>query len=283
MGAAERAVVVTGASSGIGEQCALRLAGEGYRVFATVRRAEDGERLVSRSPVGITPLLMDVTDEGSVQAAAKEVAGHLDGAALWGLVNNAGVAVGGPLEFLPPDALREQLNVNVVGQVAVTQAFLPMLRRARGRVVNIGSVSGRVAFPLLGPYCASKFAMEALSAVLRMELAPWGIHVALVEAAGIATPIWSKSVEAGQRLAERMPAEAMQLYGPLVEAQQRRASRSGTHGLPVELVVRAVAHALGSNRPRTRYRVGRVALVGEILRLLPTPVREKLIRRQMGW
>ena len=182
-------VVVTGASSGIGEATALRLANAGFAVFAGVRREEDAEALRLR---GVRPVRLDVRDAAQVAAAAQEVRGALGPAGLVALVNNAGVVVPGPLEFVPLDKLRGQFEVNVIGQVAVIQAFLPLLRETRGRIVNISSIDGRIATPLLGPYVASKFALEGLSDALRRELRPWGIQITLIEPGAIKTRIWEK-------------------------------------------------------------------------------------------
>src|SRR3954471_14417569 len=168
------AVVITGASTGIGATCAAHLSSLGFRVFAGVRKPEDAERA---REAGHEPLTIDVTDPESIRSAVEQVGD----APLSGLVNNAGIAVAGPLEFIPIDEFRRQLDVNVVGQVAVTQAFLPALRRSRGRVVFVGSIAGRSALPFLGAYAASKFAVEAVTDALRVELRPWGIDVAVVE------------------------------------------------------------------------------------------------------
>ncbi|MGD1157325.1 MAG: SDR family oxidoreductase, partial [Terriglobia bacterium] len=184
------AVVITGASTGIGEACALHLDKLGFRVFAGIRKAADAEALRHRASARLVPIRLDVSDETEVEQAARNVTEALRGEGLAGLVNNAGIVVAGMLEFLPLDALRRQLEVNVVGQVAVTQAFLPHLRKARGRIVNIGSVSGLIAGPFSGAYAASKFALEALTDALRVELRPWKIHVSIVEPGNIQTPIW---------------------------------------------------------------------------------------------
>jgi NAD(P)-dependent dehydrogenase (short-subunit alcohol dehydrogenase family) len=182
---AQGAVLVTGASSGIGEATASHLASLGFRVFAGVRKDEDAERLRER----VTPVKLDVVDEESIATARREVEEAApDGLA--GLVNNAGVSVSGPVEFIPLEELRRQLEVNVIGQVAVTQAFLPAIRRARGRIVNVSSVGGRVALPLMSPYNASKFALEAVSDSLRREVRQFGVHVAVVEPGAIRTRIW---------------------------------------------------------------------------------------------
>jgi NAD(P)-dependent dehydrogenase (short-subunit alcohol dehydrogenase family) len=177
------AVVITGASTGIGRATARYLAERGFRVFAGVRRDQDAEVLRQEGAGRVTPLRLDVTDRGSIENAAREAEAALAGEGLQGLVNNAGIGIGAPLEFVELDELRRQLEVNVIGAVAVTQAFLPLLRRCRGRIVNVGSIGGRIAQPMLGPYNASKFALEALSDSLRMELGAWGIHVSLVSRA----------------------------------------------------------------------------------------------------
>jgi NAD(P)-dependent dehydrogenase (short-subunit alcohol dehydrogenase family) len=276
-----QSVVVTGASRGIGEGCALQLDRLGWQVFAGVRKPEDAEALRRKGSERLTPVMMEVTDSESLKVAAKMVEEAVGEAGLDGLVNNAGIAVAGPLEYLPVEELRRQLDVNVVGQIAVTQAFLPLLRKARGRVVNIGSVSGRISVPLLGPYCASKFALEALTAALRMELQPWGIQVSIIEPAGIATPIWRKALAAGDRLAGDFPDEAMEMYRPMIETQRKRAIESDRTGLPRASVVRSVVHALTSPKPKARYVVGRTARLGELLRFLPDRLRERLILSQL--
>ena len=184
-------VVVTGASTGIGEAAALHLKELGFEVRAGVRKDEDAERLRAQ---GVSPLKLDVTDTSSVAAAAAEV-----GEEVFGLVNNAGVAVSAPVEFVPIDQLRRQLEVNLIGQVAVIQAFLPALRQSHGRIVNISSIGGRIALPLASPYAASKFALEAVSDSLRREVAQFGIEVSLVEPGGVKTPIWKKGTETAER------------------------------------------------------------------------------------
>lgn len=268
-------VVITGASTGIGEACALRLAKLGFRVFAGVRKAEDGEKLRSAASDRLVPVHLDVTDSASIRSAAGAVTRTLGDTPLAGLVNNAGIAVAAPIEFLPLDALRRQLEVNVVGQVAVTQAFLPLLRQARGRIVNMGSVSGRIASPFVGAYSASKFALEALTDSLRVELRPWGIKVSIVEPGVIKTPIWQKSLSAAERLVADIPQEAHILYGPATNAMQAGITR--LDGLPPDRVADVVAHALTARRPKARYVVGRDARLGIALTYLPTRLRDRLI------
>ena len=276
---ANRAVVITGASTGIGEACALRIDRLGFRVFAGVRRNEDADALREKASGRLTPVFLDVTVPASIQAAADSVTQAVGSAGLAGLVNNAGIAVAGPLEFLPVDELRRQLEVNVVGQVAVTQAFLPHLRQARGRIVNMGSIGGRLALPFLGPYAASKFALEALTDALRVELRPWGIEVAIVEPAGVATPIWQKSLAAVDNSLRAAPAALTTLYGPAIAAVKQAAANTERNGVPADDVARAVVHALTAPRPKTRYLVGNDARIRlfPFLTLLPDRLRDLII------
>jgi NAD(P)-dependent dehydrogenase (short-subunit alcohol dehydrogenase family) len=250
------AVVITGASTGIGEACALHLDKLGYRVFAGIRKSADGESLRRRASERLVPVRLDISDAMEVAQAARIIIEMLGGGGLAGLINNAGIVVGGMLEFLPLDALRRQLEVNVVGQIAVTQAFLSSLRKARGRIVNISSVSGLISSPFTGAYSASKFALEALTDSLRMELRPWKMHVALVEPGFIQTPIASKSLAAAEELKSQLPAEAVQLYGSSLHAVTTATERKAAKGASTDVVVKAVVHALTARRPRTRYVVG---------------------------
>ena len=273
-------VLVTGASSGIGEACARRLDAEGFRVFAGVRRHEDGERL-RQGTSRLTPVMLDVTDGASIAAAAAAIEADTTAAGLVGLVNNAGVAIAGPLEYLPLDLLRRQLDVNVTGQVAVTQAFLPLLRRSTGRLVFIGSISGRVAAPILGPYSASKFAIGAICDALRVELSPWGLHVSLVEPGDIATPIWDKGLADGDALAAQMPEIARQRYGPLIAAIRRVAEHSARGGAPSSAVADVVFRALTAPKPKTRYLVGSDAKARAWVARLPDRWRDALLTRSL--
>jgi NAD(P)-dependent dehydrogenase (short-subunit alcohol dehydrogenase family) len=257
-------VVITGASTGIGRACALDLDSKGFQVFAGVRRDEDAERLRKERP-SIEPVRIDVTDSESIAAARDRVTEAVGGAGLAGLVNNAGIAVPGPLEHLPLDEFRRQMEVNLVGQVAVTQAFMPLLRAARGRIVNIGSIGGRVALPLLGPYAASKHAMEGLTDSLRRELRPWGIQVSIVRPGPIATEIWDRGNANADELLERMP-EAAANYGPAIERARAFAAQRTKEAVPPSRVAEVVAHALTADKPRTRYLVGPQARLLAILR-----------------
>jgi NAD(P)-dependent dehydrogenase (short-subunit alcohol dehydrogenase family) len=277
------AVVITGASTGIGRACALHLDNLGFQVFPGVRKEADGDALRSEASERLTPLLVDVADQASIEAAADTVTRTLDGQGLAGLVNNAGITVTAPLEFVPIDELRHQLEVNVIGQVAVTQAFLALLRKARGRIVNVSSIGGRVALPFLGPYAASKFAVEGLSDSLRRELRPWGIEVSVIEPGSVATPIWEKGVAAGDRLLEQMPPEGHALYGESVAKLREVAAATARRGMPPEEVARTVERALTAPKPKTRYLVGRDAKVRARMKsVLPDRAFDRLIARALG-
>jgi NAD(P)-dependent dehydrogenase (short-subunit alcohol dehydrogenase family) len=276
------AVVITGASTGIGRACALDLARRGFSVFAGVRREVDADGLTGEDS-RINPVILDVTDAASIAAAAARVSEAVGARGLAGLVNNAGVAVSGPLEYLPLDELRRQLEINLVGQVAVTQAFLPLLRRARGRVVNVGSIGGRVALPFLGPYAASKFAMEGLSDSLRRELAPLGVGVSVVRPGAIATSIWESGNAAADEVLQSMPREAIEIYGEAADRTRAAAQKRADGAIPASAVADVVRHALTAERPRTRYLVGRTAKVmATLAKVLPDRAMDALIARSLG-
>ncbi len=273
------AVVITGASTGIGHASALHLATLGFTVFAGVRRDEDAERLRAAGNGSIEPLRIDVTDQASIDAAAQRVGEAVGAGRLAGLVNNAGIAVPGPIEFIPVEEFRRQIEVNLVGQMAVTQAFLPLLRRARGRIVNIGSMGGRVALPLLGPYAASKHAMEGLSDSLRRELRPAGIEVSLIRPGPIATEIWERGNNTADELLERMPGVETH-YGPAIAAARAWAADRAGEAIAPSVVAAVVAEALTAGKPRTRYLVGsRAKLMVRLREILPDRWFDALIER----
>jgi NAD(P)-dependent dehydrogenase (short-subunit alcohol dehydrogenase family) len=275
-----RHFLITGASTGIGEACARWLDRRGHHVFAGVRRQADAERLKAGSSDRLRPLFIDVTDASSIRDACGDVDRVTGAVGLHGLVNNAGIAVAGPLEYLPIEAFRAQLEVNVVGQIAVTQSCLPLLRRSRGRIVLMGSIGGRLATPFLGPYCASKFALEALADSLRVELQPWGLHVALIEPGAIATPIWTKSDEGTQKMLAAAGTALERDYGAAVAALRRAAAETGRRGISADAVAAVVEHALLSPYPRTRYVVGRDARLRALAgTLVPDRLRDRLITR----
>ena len=273
-------VLVTGASTGIGEACALHLDRQGHRVFAGVRREADGERLRADASRRLEPVRLDVTDRGQVEGVAARLRDACGAAGLAGVVNNAGIAIGGPLEALPLDEWRTQLEVNVIGQVSVTQATLPLVRLVPGRVVFIGSLSGRVSTPLMGPYGASKHAIEAVGESLREELRPWGIHVAVVEPGAIRTAIWDKGRSTAERLEQELPAEGRALYQDQIDALRAQIDEQERAGIDPQVVAEAVEHALFHRRPRYRYPVGRDAKAVAVLdRLVPDRAMATIIRR----
>ncbi len=274
-----QAIVVTGASSGIGEAIARAAASAGAIVFAGVRSEADAARVAGHH-ANIRPLLLDVTDAASIERAAGALAGS--GVPLRGLVNNAGIAVGGPLELLPLEELRRQFEVNLFGQLAVTQAFLPFLRTAKGRIVFVGSIGGRMAAPFIGAYAASKFALRAMSDAMRVELRLAGIDVALVEPGSVKTSIWQKG---RQRRDEMMPQlsehPASRHYEAAIARVVAITHERERFGISAEIVAAVVMRALTSRRPRARYLVGRDAQVRALVALLPPRVRDRLISRAL--
>jgi NAD(P)-dependent dehydrogenase (short-subunit alcohol dehydrogenase family) len=268
-------VVVTGASTGIGEASARQLSRLGFDVVAGVRSEEAAARA---REAGLEPVRLDVTDAESVAAAATFVEARVGDRGLDGLVNNAGVAVSGPVELVPLDEWRRQLEVNLIGQVAVTQTLLPALLRRRGRVVMVSSIGGRVAAPLFGPYSASKFGLEAVSDALRREVAELGVRVVVVEPGAIATPIWERGIAAADALWDAMPPLAHARYGPLVATLRGQAEQAAVNGEPPEAVARIVVSALTAPTPRTRYVIGRDARIQALLaRALPARAMDALL------
>lgn len=273
-----KSVLITGASTGIGRAAALRLDRAGWRVFAGVRKEADADSLHEAGSGRLTPLTLDVTDGGQIAAAAERIGTEVGEAGLDGLVNNAGIGVMGPLETLPLDDFRRQIEVNLTGQVAVTQAMLPLIRRATGRVVFVSSAGGRMALPFGGPYHAAKFGLEAVADSLRQELRPWGIEVAVIEPGSIDTPIWERAVRSYEEMAARAPAAQEELYGKRLANLQEGARRTAARGIPPEKAAEAIADALTARRPRTRRRVGLDAQ-GQVLlrRLLPDRALDRLL------
>ncbi|GAC1328882.1 MAG: SDR family oxidoreductase [Candidatus Dormibacteria bacterium] len=276
------AVLITGASTGIGEATAICLAGNGFTVFAGYRKDADGEALRGHHLSGIRPLRIDVTSQESIDAAVAEVAAAVGPAGLAGLVNNAGISGGGPLEFTPMADIRAMFEVNVFGLIATTQAFMPLIRAAGGRVVCTGSISGRTTVPFAAPYSMTKAAVQSLCHALRVELRPWGIPVVCVEPGSIATPIWQKGLAEIDARVEAMPPLARQYYGELIPKLKRLTERSAAMGIPPAKVGRVVLHALTARHPRTRYLVGNDARAQSLLGRMPDRVRDGVISRLIG-
>lgn len=266
-------IVVTGASTGIGRAAAERMAQRGFDVLAGVRQAEDapaGER--------ITPAVVDVTDAGHV-AALRELVGDRP---LAGLVNNAGIAISGPLEFTKLDEVRRQFEVNLFGHVAVTQALLEALRRGPGRIVNVGSVGARTPLPFTAAYSASKSAIWALGEALRGELRPWRIHVATVEPGAIATEIWRKGTEQATEAIDRLPPRGRELYGTTLGSVDRIVKNVSAGAIAPGKVADAIEHALTSQRPKDRYLIGRDARQQVLARRLGHRAFDAIIAKRMG-
>jgi NAD(P)-dependent dehydrogenase (short-subunit alcohol dehydrogenase family) len=254
-----RNILITGCSTGIGEACAHDLASRSIRVFAGVRKEEDGQRLREAARGQIEPVLLDVTDEAGVGKAAATIRQSLQELGvqgLDGLVNNAGIIVPGPWELVTTDQLRRQFEVNVFGTHRVTRHFLPLLRPVRGRVILMGSISGVVTPPFMGAYASSKHALESLADGLRVELGPWKLPVSLIEPDSVSTPIWDKMIADTFEGTEFLDEESRQVYVDQLEKVREAARAMGDTGMPVERVVRAVRHALLSRWPRPRYPVG---------------------------
>ena len=270
-------VLVTGAARGIGRATALRLAGSGWDVVAGVRRAEDGQALKTDSGGRVTPVQLDITDADQVRSVAEGLA------SLDAVVNNAGISVSGPVEGLPLDDLRRQLEVNLVGQVAVTQAVLPLLRRSRGRVVFVSSLSGRVATPLVGAYNASKFALEGIADALRMELRTWRVPVVLVEPAQTDTDMWRTAEDTLEADLARLTPEHRALYAGHIDGARKLIALSQRVATPVEGAAAAIEKALTAKRPRARYVVGAAPKVQSALaRVSPSWAMDAVVRKAAG-
>lgn len=277
-----KAVLITGASKGIGRAAALHLDQLGLRVFAGVRKQVDADSLTQAASANLTPIFIDVTKPEMIAAAAETIAAQVGDDGLWGLVNNAGVAVAGPIEFLPVDEYRRQFEINFFGQIAVTQAFMPLIRKAAGRIVNISSMSGHFASPFLSPYSTSKHSIEALSDALRRELMPFGIKVAVVEPSNTATPIWDTAMDKAEALKAKFPPEALRLYSRVFEVMESQTSDTGEAGIPPIKIARAVAHALTARRPRIRYAVGfNAKLVIWTAHLLPDRLLDWIVKMRV--
>lgn len=278
-----RAVVVTGASTGIGRACTEALVGQGFHVFGSVRKEADAEALERELGEHVTALRFDVTDRAAIDAAAERVAEAIGDTTLAGLVNNAGVAVAGPIMHLDVDELRQQFDINVLGLVSVTQAFLPLLGARRrppgapGRIVNISSISGKLVVPFLGAYASSKHALEALSDAMRRELRLYGIDVVIVEPGAVQTPIWDKAEAADvERYADTD-------YGEILRKFQQVMVEQGRRGFPVSRVTDVVVEAMTSDRPKARYAIPNQQLMGWVLpRVMPDRWLDQMIAKQLG-
>jgi NAD(P)-dependent dehydrogenase (short-subunit alcohol dehydrogenase family) len=277
-----RSVVITGASTGIGWASAKLLLQRGFRVFGSVRKAADAERLRNEFGGNFTPLLFDVTDEAAVGSAAGEVRAALNGETLAGLVNNAGIAVAGPALELAVADFRRQFEINVIGPIIVTQAFGPLLgvdgslRGPKGRIVMVSSLAGRNGNPLVSPYCTSKHAIEGLSESLRRELMLFGIDVVIVAPGAVKTPIWGKAEEVDVSVYSNSP------FFPALEKIRAVMLQLAEKGLPAERIAEVIASALTSAHPKTRYQIAPDPIFQRVVSMLPKRMVDKIVARRLG-
>jgi len=278
-----KTVVITGASSGIGRSCVKRMQSAGWRVFATVRKATDRDKVQITNLAGVVPVLMDVSDQASIASAAAEIETHLNGQALDGVVNVAGIGMVRPLEYAMMKDVREIFEINFFGQLAVTQALLRVLRQNRGRIVNITTVGVNLAIPFGGLLNASKSAFAMISDTLRLEMHPFGVRVCAVEPGAISTPAVDKTLGDLEQVIASLPSEAQEQYGTIIRKMGKRAYAMEKNGSSPEVVADAVHHALTSERPRIRYRVGKHArLLATLPKVLPESVMDAIRIRMFG-
>jgi len=276
-------VVITGTSTGIGAATALHLAKNGFRVFAGVRREADGEALKSRMNGELTTLVFDITDVAAIARAVETVTAAVGDRGLAGLVNNAGIVKPGPLEFQPLADFREQLEVNLVGQLAVTQAFLPLIRLGHGRIVNVGSIGGRLVLPIHGAYHASKFGMEALSDALRLELRQWRIPVSLVDPGATQTAIFGKTLAALDAAGRTLHEADRRLYDAQLAAIRRTVEKTAADAAPPIDLAKAIGEALMAEKPKARYLAGKGAKAAVALARTPSDrVKDLAVAKDVG-
>ena len=274
----KKAILITGCSSGIGKALTLALASEGYKVFATVRTLKDVGLLNIEGMGQVIPIIMDLSDIQSISNAVDEIVLKHDTLKLYAVINNAGIATAGPLEYMDIELMRYQLEVNVIGTLSVIQKVLPLLRNGNGRIVNIGSVSGQITLPFFGPYSSSKSALMALTRALRMELKPWQIPATLVQPGNIATPIWDKSVENTKQNISTLPEEAVAYYSRYLHYALQIAKKMSKQASSPDIVVQTVRTVLNSKNPRAKYLVGNDSFFWNIVAtVLPYIVIETFI------
>lgn len=268
---------MTGASTGIGEATAIHLSRQGHQVFAGVRKEEDAARLKGS---GLTPVIIDVTDQDQIDDTYRTIDAAVGDRGLSGLVNNAGIGRGGPIEYIEIDEWRQQLDVNVIGQVAVTRTMMPLIRKATGRIVMVGSIGGRWSTPFIAPYNSSKFALRAIADSMRGELHAFGIKVALIEPGAVKTEIWEKGRQKTSELEAGMPPEALERYGHVLKTAAKMIDFQERTGVVPQVVAEAIEHALTSRRPKTHYLIGKDARVQAfIAKFTPVRVRDAAVRR----
>jgi NAD(P)-dependent dehydrogenase (short-subunit alcohol dehydrogenase family) len=274
-----QAVLISGASTGIGRAVALDLDRRGYRVFAGVRHAADAAALCEEASDRLSTVMLDVTDHAQIHAAVAHIQAAVGADGLAGLINNAGIGITGPIEMVDLKQWRQQFEVNFFGAIALTQACLPLLRQGQGRIINMSSASGRLAAPTMGPYSASKWALEALSDTLRLELERQGIHISVIQPGAVDTPIWGKERASGLALWEDATDDMRELYGPIAEDMMAYTAQAARMAVSVRQVTRAAHHALAAPVPHIRYLIGPDAYGMALLALLPDRLRDRLLRQ----
>lgn len=276
-----KSVLITGTSTGIGKVTALLFDKFGYKVFACVRKEEDAINLKSEASDNLVTLIMDVTDEDSIKNAVESVKSILGDQSLFALINNAGISVSGPLEFVELSRVKHQLLVNIVGQLAVTQAFLPMLRESKGRIVNLSSVCGLVPLPLYGPYCASKFGLEAMTSSLRLELRESGIKVVLIQPGFISTPFWDKSLDTAKSMTDNLSEKAELFYGKMIEKSFKFSQNAAKYAIAPQEVAQVIFKAVDIDDPKKKYMVGKGAKFQAFARFIPSQFRDIAILKYL--
>lgn len=277
-----KAILVTGASRGIGRAIALNLDKKGFLVLAGVRENKDAIALQESASERLIPLILDITSDESLQAAFLKVQETVQHQGLYGLVNNAGILISAPIETLNLEMLRQQLEVNVIAQVAVTQTFLPLLHMAKGRIINMSSISGILAVPFLGAYCASKFALEAISDSMRMELKPFGIHVASIEPSFVKTKIWQAALERKNLIRPNVQPDIIHYYTQSMEKMGNTALQATGSASSPEKIAHVVTKAFITNSPKSHYCVDRETTLAKISTFLPTPFKQWLLYRRFN-
>lgn len=280
----KRAVLVTGTSSGIGRAAALLLDKIGYQVFASVRRKQDGDEIYKAASGKLTPVLLDITDTTTIARAKKEITNAVGKNGLWGLVNNAGISFRAPLEFAPLTELRGLYEANVFGLLAVTQAFLPLIRQAHGRIVNVSSLTALMVTPFHGPYSSAKMAVNGITDALRLEVKPFRIQVSLMIYGGVKTPLWDRVAKSTADITDHLPFEFAELYATRQQkALEFFTSRSKKSGLLPEVAAQPIVHALTAKHPKRTYVVGSDAKLSNVLdKVLRGRLRDWLILRSLG-
>lgn len=283
MPSSQKSVVITGASSGIGRSCVVRMNRAGWQVFATVRKESDRDKLRNNFGTNVYPVLMDVEHASSISSAAREIESQLSGRGLDGLVNVAGIGMVRPIEYAPMQDFRQIFEVNFFGQVATIQAFLGLLRKSHGRIVNITTVGVNLALPFGGLLNASKSAFAKISDTLRLEMRPFGVRVSAIEPGAIATPAVDKTLGDLEQVIRNLPPDAQAQYGAMIRNTGRRGYEMEKNGSSPDVVAAAVHHALTASRPRIRYRVGKHAkLLSTLPKILPERIMDALLLRMLG-